>query len=378
MAKRKMVSDAEANEIARLYTEEGKNTPEIGEMLGRDKSVIRKALIRKGVDLRTSGESKRFFSDNDAESIVAMYESGKSASEIARELGASHTTVSEFIKVNGALLRPNGHDISNEDIDQMKALYNTGESFEKIAQVYGVSWGVVRRRLIDTEIEIREGARRWSTNQHAFDDLSNEHAAYWHGFLYADGCTQDRHQSFLSLGLSPVDTEHIMKLRLFLQSDAPVTLLPPTHKTPNGSARVAFNGQHLVSRLQETGIVVGRGKIERVIRYVPESMMHHWLRGLFDGDGSAAKKYCEIMFCGEVSLMEFVRRHLATYAQTNPNLNIRKHSSIGSLRYKGSHNARLVADYLYAGSTVWLERKREIIDNWHSPRKASPNKTGQT
>lgn len=179
---------------------------------------------------------------------------------------------------------------------------------------------------------------------------------------------------FLQVTLAEKDKGHLEKLRAFLKSETPVTVEDYHYDKyrPRNRARLTVSGIHLHERLQDSGILVGRPNHTLITSKLPEKSVHHWLRGFFDGDGSASK--CKQMwFCGSRRLMAWIRKTLATEAGRNPKIKLTKHtrSNIYYLHYKGYYNAHAVADYLYQGATVWLERKRDVVDSWPEPMSRS-------
>lgn len=240
----------------------------------------------------------------------------------------------------------------------------------EVAQKFGVSFTGMNNAMHRMGVPLRDAHRKWSLNPHVFDSIDNEHAAYWHGFIYADGYVSAK-GNYLQVYLSHKDAGHLQKLCDFMGSNFPIKEINyPSFDGKEGrawsQARVAFIDRHLSLRLQETGIIVGRNTIDTVLANVPEHLIHHWIRGLFDGDGSASTNSKTIWFCGEERLMFFIRDVMARCAGRNPKLPPFKHktANLYYMRYKGGINAIAVADYMYKDATVWLERKRDTVNAW--------------
>lgn len=253
-------------------------------------------------------------------------------------------------------------------LEEIERLYNDeGLIIKEIADRFGVSYTGIWAAMVKAGIKRRQAARKYIVNQHVFDKIDNELAAYWLGFIYADGCVR---KTFLQVILSIKDVQVLANLRDFMQSNCPISIR--TAKSGYGAgkqvARVAFFGEHLSERLRELGILTGRPNHKLAIDAIPESLLHHWIRGFFDGDGSADGNK-SIWFCGPQKLMEFLRSLFAKRADRNPNLKIIKHckSELYYLRYKGFYNAHTIAGIMYKDATVWLTRKRQIIQSWPKP-----------
>lgn len=247
--------------------------------------------------------------------------------------------------------------------------------------MYGIKFhSTIRYALKRQGVEFREpkdANRLYTVNPHVFDNINNEHAAYWLGFLYADGCV---HKRTLMVALKRSDLSHLEKLSEFLESDGPVnkTLNSSGNGKSHKTCRFSITEQHLAERLKSLGIVPRRRKIERIVENVPSPLLRHWIRGLFDGDGSA-RKSPSIVFSGGYNLMEFVRNSLAEQANANPDISIVRHNkaNLHYLYYSGRLVALNVADYMYQGATVWMERKRNVIESWPEPSKQERDDKGR-
>lgn len=263
---------------------------------------------------------------------------------------------------------------------QIGTIYLSGKSTRAIAKAYGLSHHIsVTSALKRQNIKQRpkpERNRLYKVNQYIFDEIDNEAKAYWWGFLYADGHT---HRRSLILSLSTKDKKQLEKYRAFLQTDAPVRIYS---NKANGKkykrASVEITHQHLTKRAKELGIKTGRPSPRHILEMIPPRLFNHWLRGFFDGDGSATKAK-SVDFCGSLGLMELLKRIIAKQCNTNPNLKIVKHTTANLyyLSYSGRINALKVADYMYQDATIWMERKRSVIESWPKPQKRERNKKGQ-
>lgn len=252
-------------------------------------------------------------------------------------------------------------------------IYEAGHSKRAIARAYNLKWKIaVDTTIKRAGIHVRpntEANRLYTINHEAFDVIAPE-SAYWWGFIYADGSIS-RHKS-LTIGLRHTDVDHVVALNEFLQSDAPIKIRDRWLK-PHKGAYLHVTSQHMGARLEELGVLAHRPSFYLVIKNLPAKHIHHWLRGLFDGDGSAKpkrkKRAPSLGFCGALELIEFVRNYMAQEARTNPNLKPYIHpTGLCYLRYSGRRQCSRVANILYKDATIWLKRKRAVIDSWPPPQ----------
>lgn len=254
--------------------------------------------------------------------------------------------------------------------------YLAGISARQLAKKYDFAChGPITAILKYYGIEQRskpERNRLYQLNPNVFDVIDSEHKAYWWGFIYADGHV---HKRSLIVAIKHSDKSHLGKLPLFMESESPM------HRTKRlncDNARIEFTDRHLAKRLRELGIISYRPRFDLVLQNLPEAFIHHWIRGYFDGDGSARKKP-SISFVGQVPLLEFLRSIFAKHCKTNPNLSIFKHSKsyIHYLEISGRIQAMKVVKYIYQDATLWLERKRQVIESWPKPKKRSRDNKGR-
>jgi len=246
---------------------------------------------------------------------------------------------------------------------RMIQLYKGGLNSKQVAKECGVGVKKTQRILRENGVVFRHSQRKYSLNEHVFDSIDNEHAAYWYGFIYADGCVYKTH---LQVALGIKDRDHVDRLRAFLESTSPIR----EEEYDVKRARLTVASAHLTDRLRTLGIVPRRTKSANIIiNNVPSEIFHHWLRGFFDGDGCADKRKCIWFASRSIPLLEHIRKTLANEAGRNPDISFVRHTkrNLYYLRYKGYYNAHAVADWLYKDATLWLPRKRHRIDSWKKP-----------
>jgi len=73
------------------------------------------------------------------------------------------------------------------------------------------------------------------------------------------------------------------------------------------------------------------------------------------------------------------REQILNEAGTNPNLAVTKHNkaNIYYLYISGRIQALKVANYMYQDATLWMPRKRKVIESWPKPQKRYRNAKGQ-
>jgi len=177
----------------------------------------------------------------------------------------------------------------------------------------------------------------------------NEEAYYWLGVLFADGagnypdyrlCLKSKHanfiQAFADYVSKPVKTGMGMGARSVVY-------------------RVDFYSKEIRLRLIELGYTVSR-KADRALPEIPPSMVRHFLRGYFDGDGSIhkdrRKPNCwRLEWCVHKSASEAIKHLLEVHC---PSANVRLYDkkSVDCLMIYNSEGVQEVLRFLYENASV--------------------------
>jgi len=174
--------------------------------------------------------------------------------------------------------------LPQKEKSQVVSLYLEGISTVKLGKRFGITptavWGILKRRgtLIR---EMSEASRRFALRQDAFATVTPE-AAYWVGFLMADGTISGRQ---IACTVSECDMGHLEKLRDFLGYGGEIIRIPGgdlgKYKR-KATVRLAVSSARLVKDLNRFGIVPR--KTHTACVNLLESDRHFW-RGVVDGDG---------------------------------------------------------------------------------------------
>lgn len=133
--------------------------------------------------------------------------------------------------------------------------------------------------------------QKWSIDEDYFNDLRNPEVIYTIGFLYADGCNHDNN---ISLCLEEKDGYILERINRNLKNEKPVTFLDKSNKHDFGYNYENQYALHIYNYkisqvLSILGIVPRKSLILTFPKWLHPSMYNHFLRGVFDGDGSV---YC--------------------------------------------------------------------------------------
>lgn len=203
-------------------------------------------------------------------------------------------------------------------------------------------------------------ARRVAINEHYFDDIHTEEQAYWLGLLITDGHNHST-TAGLTLSLHKDDVGLVEQFR---------TALGSGHKLSRaGEQRVLqVSSPPLARALEQAGCP--RGKKSRIIRVPPlmGGLLRHFIRGAFDGDGWMTARKCVRsppywtwgIHSDSATFTLGIQQALldvGVRGTTSP-----KKGQGLTLKVVGRDVFPTLHHFLYEGATVWMPRKRILIE----------------
>lgn len=244
--------------------------------------------------------------------------------------------------------------------------YNELKNIHKVAKFFNVSITPIKRILIDSGVILTN--RRFSVDKEYFNHIDNEEKAYWLGFLFADGYIRERKSgNSLELKLSQKDEKHLSLFRKHIKSEHKIEYTTNKVKYKNGFSEskmcyLAIYSNELVESIKRQGIH-SRKTFTINQPTIDENMKPHFIRGYFDGDGSFSfnsKKYInktQIVSASD-NFINFIINELG-----KNDITIHLYSKI-KLQIQNKMDNLKFYNYIYKDATIYLERKKEIYDEF--------------
>ena len=301
-----------------------------------------------------------------------LYEEGKSIRAIESETGFPRKKLSRYLKRDG-LLRPFHNNTSLKAKCEYEELvhygvvqeYLSGKSIEELAKEFYFSGSKINRILEYHNVSKRAQKRTYSLDETVFETIDTEEKAYWLGFLYADGYISNDGM-ILEIGLSSKDKNHLEKFKLFIQSDCPIK---DRDVFLNGksfpSSRIQVCSKKMSSDLEALGC--GNNK-SLTLQFptneqVPKKLIHHFMRGYFDGDGCYFLRSADNQrHFSVIGTEDFVKEYDNVLFELG--VNQTKYGRAGKayvLRHGGNRQVPLITSFLYNNASIYLERKHNSI-----------------
>lgn len=206
-------------------------------------------------------------------------------------------------------------------------------------------------------------------NEDFFEIIDNEPKAYWLGFMFADGSIH-KHGNQSCISLKVTDKEVCDNFIIALEGNFETKKY--TYKnnkdTPSYIYHVDLTSDKMFEDLNNLGCVQNKSLILEFPNNIPDDLVHHFIRGYFDGDGtvyiSNKKNYNNtntvytalgIGICGTY---EFLTK-LNTFLPEDYKIDKEKRTNTNTwtLRTSGSLKSKKFLEYIYKDATIYLSRK---------------------
>lgn len=256
--------------------------------------------------------------------------------------------------------------ILSSDIIVICERYINGESMCRLATSYKVTQTYISRILKANNVEIRsrsETNRIYSCNDSFFSSIDNENKAYWLGFIAADGYLQyvPRNGKKIGIGLSSVDHDHLVKFKTDIEATNPIN-------SYINKAVIDIHSHKMFDDLCTLEITPNKTHTLKFPILKPD-LLKHYIRGYFDGDGSwIVNKTGNIYFSitsNIVHLTSIQNTLMKSCYLNKTKFDVRRKDNPNTVTmiYGGNRQTKRIATYLYEDATVYLERKRQVIQD---------------
>jgi len=246
--------------------------------------------------------------------------------------------------------------------DEILSLYLKGLSGTEISGILSLHRDYVYSIISDAKITRNnsDAKRKFEINDSVFEVIDTEEKAYWLGFLFADGYNNTDNRSVtLCLNIKDIDT--LEKFSNFLETNKKI------RSNNDRSKKVVIENKKISIDLEKLGMVKAKTHILRFPK-ISTSLERHFIRGYFDGDGCIT--YGFTMSSGAnisiVSTMHFLKEiesrigiHFS-YNKRHKN----RIDDIYTLTSGGISNLMIFYDFIYRGSTVYMDRKKSKFEEW--------------
>lgn len=266
--------------------------------------------------------------------------------------------------------------LSQELYQECKELYLQGKSILEISKTKNINAGTFSKKLKKDNVEIRPKfahARKYDLNEYYFDQIDTEEKAYILGFIYADGNNLFQ-TNRVSINLSIKDEEILKKFsNIFYGKEI---LKYSSRKNENGQIfkYVSLNlySKHMSQHLSTIGVMERKSHKLTFPEWLDKSLYQHFIRGLIDGDGwiylpTNNRESPNVGLICTRSINDFLKEYY------EKEFNIKSYLAkaykqdfdvMCEIRVKNYHQCKIFLDWLYKDTTIYLQRKYELYQNF--------------
>lgn len=224
--------------------------------------------------------------------------------------------------------------------------------------------GLTKSRDHIRTVRMKAGApRRYECDHRYFQEITDSSRAYWLGFLWADGCVCLRNDysdcAVVSLVCHRKDEVLLERFKLDIAASHPIF-----HYKNKLKSQLSITSGEMARDLMNLGVGPKKTWGDSVPN-IPQHLVPHFVRGLFDGDGS-------LYLHGGDPILTIAGTKTTCYwlASTVGRGKVYPHCRSTVAHYwtvGGRRQVLSLGDWLYADAPFWLKRK---CDKFQSLRPA--------
>lgn len=261
------------------------------------------------------------------------------------------------------------HIFSKEEIDfyiySIIEENKNGKSITKLCKEYQIGKNVVFKHFKTKQYFPPNRQNVLTVREDLFESVNTEEDAYWLGFLYADGCIDDRGR--VSFKLQRLDKPHLEKFAKFTH----FTNIVHDYISKCGgksfeACGMSFAAQHLHKNFIRLGVVPRKSLILKfpTFEQVPEHLMIHFIRGYFDGDGHIKNRENCISFT-LLGTYEFLKG-LVKFLKLSDNDFLwrkdKRHSGNTHSIHIKTQKSLEIFHSMYDNAIIYLDRKKQKFE----------------
>lgn len=250
-------------------------------------------------------------------------------------------------------MKRHGHfKLTIEEELQIIERYNNGESTRKIAETSILSKSAISALLRRHDVETKGTGnsygysnKKYTLNASYFSKIDTEEKAYWLGFISADGHVSDE---AIEINIQKKDEQHLVKFLKAVDSNSVI-------KYQDNAVCIDIYSKQMVADLRKLGFMHNKSETQ-TFPDIPENLHVHFIRGLFDGDGSIKTRE-SLCFSGTAVTMKRVQQILidqCSVSKTKPEM---RSNTFTIIEWGGRKQFMRILDWMYQYATVYLDRK---------------------
>jgi len=192
---------------------------------------------------------------------------------------------------------------------------------------------------------------------------NGENKAYIAGYTWADGSISCK-RKFVALDCKTLDEDIIRKVRWELKSKHKLTRLNSSKGRKPHTKCVISNTDLTVSLCDLYGIIPNKSKLDPAYPSLTAEDFPHFLRGYFDGDGTAGYSYYTVKFYGGERFIVGLRDEVLRVVPSLYSVRVsRAGEHLFGVAWQSPEDVRKLYEFMYpAGEYLYGLRKRRLLE----------------
>ncbi len=266
--------------------------------------------------------------------------------------------------------------------EQIEFISKNNLSFSECVKYLQCSKPTVARLIKKHNLNIDTDHRKYKPNDSYFKTWSNE-MAYFLGFIAADGHVRPQN-NLLMINIIDSDRHIIESMKKSLGYPGPLLAVNKKHGQKQVLLRMV--SKEMIEDLVGMGFNSNKTYDFDWIKGMPDEYVHHFVRGMFDGDGSCHinkdRQAFLVNIVGTYQLTENIKRHYNNF-KDNTTGHLQAQGEVQVLYFNGRYNALDFLNWIYKDSTpetrlerkykLYLELKNDICKEAQQPNNSKIN-----
>lgn len=313
-----------------------------------------------------------YLTDKEKEIILDLYNKGYSTVMIADQIGRNNCTIGRFLKRNGLSVKNYKNGILEDEIIDIIQLYQSGKSAKEIWKKYSNKIKcekTIINILKRNGIEIRPRGVPTYFNKRYFETIDTEAKAYFLGLFLTDGnvhkIKRNTEQYSIQISLKYEDVSIIEKFKSELNANNKII-----HYNNNDRDECIFSvhSKEMAHDLFKYGIHERKTFDAKLTNLVPENLYHHYIRGIFDGDGTVYMrndKSHQLLFgfYGTHILVSQVKEYLLNKINVSNNV-ITDKETVSFITFSKKTDILNFYNLIYSDANFYLDRKKNKFEEY--------------
>ncbi len=279
--------------------------------------------------------------------------------ELVSEFGHS------FYILYNALKNVGAHKRFEYTEEQIVEAYRSGKDMRMIKKEFHISPETAAEMVKRHGIKMRDN-RKYPIDPGVLDSM-DENLAYFLGLFCADGWV---HKPLMSFGvcLHQDDEELLIKIREWMKTDRPFYRPKgggfKRSDDPSRCVNLHITHKEMCGKLAQHGLLDKKFNRLSIPPTIPSHLIHHFVRGAFDGDGSISiTKRGQLVFniAGYEPFIMEIAKTIEANVDIKAKVNFIQLNSDGSrfsaIKLSGNLQVPRLYEWLYRDATMMMDRK---------------------